>query len=66
MSMRGRAPSPVQQTSPPAALTAAKPSEQQNAARLGSHLGRVLRALDQPAAMSGVRIKLRYREHERD
>jgi conjugative relaxase-like TrwC/TraI family protein len=38
----------------------------QSAAQLGSRLGRLLRSLDQPAGMSGVRIKLRYREYERD
>ena len=32
----------------------------------GSRLGRAIRALDQPAGMSGVRIKVRYRERERE
>ena len=41
-------------------------TEQHRAAQLGSRLGQAIRALDQPAGMSGVRIKLRYRERERE
>jgi hypothetical protein len=47
-------------------LAAGQPNQHQSAAQLGSRLGQVLRKLDQPAGMSGVKIKLRYREHERD
>ncbi|WP_316193021.1 MobF family relaxase [Bradyrhizobium sp. SZCCHNRI1029] len=63
---RAQASSPVAQSSPLAALAAGQPTQHHSAAQLGSRLGQVLRALDQPAGMSGVRIKLRYREHERD
>jgi hypothetical protein len=63
---RGQARSPVAQSSPPAALAAGQLTQHHSAAQLGSRLGQVLRTLDQPAGMSGVRIKLRYREHERD
>jgi conjugative relaxase-like TrwC/TraI family protein len=63
---RRHAPFPVAQASASTVSAAARPAEHQRAAQLGSRLGRVLRTLDQPAGMSGVRIKLRYREHERD
>jgi hypothetical protein len=63
---RGHARSPVAQPSPPTALGADRPTQHQRAAQLGSRLGQVLRTLDQPAGMSGVKIKLRYREYERD
>jgi hypothetical protein len=63
---RGQARLPVAPVSPPTALGAARPTEHRSAAQLGSHLGQVLRALDQPAGMSGARIKLRYREYERE
>ncbi|BAM89484.1 putative ATP-dependent exoDNAse (exonuclease V) subunit alpha [Bradyrhizobium oligotrophicum S58] len=63
---RGQGRSPVAQPSPPAALAAGQPTRHRSAAQLGSRLGQVLRALDQPAGMSGVRIKLRYREYERE
>ncbi|NPU64730.1 relaxase domain-containing protein [Bradyrhizobium sp. 83012] len=63
---RGYARSPVAQPSAPAALAAGQPTLHHSAAQLGSRLGQVLRTLDQPAGMSGVKIKLRYREHERD
>ena len=59
-------PSRVPQTSASTASAAANLSEHQSAAQLGSRLGQALRTLDQPAAMSGVRIKLRDREYERD
>ena len=39
---------------------------QSPAAQLGSLLGQAIRTLDQPTRMSGVRIKLRYREHEQE
>jgi conjugative relaxase-like TrwC/TraI family protein len=60
-------PSPTQSASAPTAVTAAATiNDQRRAAQLGSRLGQALRALDQPAGMSGVRIKLRYRERERE
>ncbi|WP_315718274.1 MULTISPECIES: MobF family relaxase [unclassified Bradyrhizobium] len=64
--MRGRARSPAAQPPPPRALAAGQPTQHHSAAQLGSRLGQVLRAMDQPAGMSGVKIKLRYREYERD
>ncbi|MBV9531844.1 MAG: relaxase domain-containing protein [Bradyrhizobium sp.] len=45
---------------------AASDAAQRPAAQLGSLLGQAMRGLDQPARMSGVRIKLRYREHEQE
>ncbi|WP_316185808.1 MULTISPECIES: MobF family relaxase [unclassified Bradyrhizobium] len=63
---RGQARSPVGQPSPAAAWGAARPTQHQSAAQLGSRLGQVLRTMDQPAGMSGIRIKLRHHEHERD
>jgi conjugative relaxase-like TrwC/TraI family protein len=63
---RGQGRSPVAQPSPPAALAAGQPAQHHSAAQLGSRLGQVLRAMDQSAGMSGVKIKLRYREYERD
>jgi hypothetical protein len=63
---RGQAPSPVRPASASTATAAAAPSDHQSATQLGSQLGRVFRALDQPARMSGVRVKLRYWEYEQD
>jgi conjugative relaxase-like TrwC/TraI family protein len=63
---QGQARSPVAQPSAPTAFAAAGLTQHHSAAQLGSRLGQVLRALDRPASMSGVKIKLRYREHERD
>ncbi|NPV24505.1 MobF family relaxase [Bradyrhizobium aeschynomenes] len=63
---RGLARSSVARPSPQAALAAGQLDQHQTAAQLGTRLGQVLRTLDQPAGMSGFRIKLRYREHERD
>jgi hypothetical protein len=61
------APSPPRSAFAPSAVAPAiTNTEQQRAARLGSPLGRAIRALDQPAGMSGVKIKLRYRERERE
>jgi hypothetical protein len=61
------APSPPRSASAPSAVAAAiTHAEQHRAAQLGSRLGNALRALDQPAGMSGVRIKVRYRERERE
>jgi conjugative relaxase-like TrwC/TraI family protein len=61
------APSPLRAASAPSTVAAAATiTEQHRAAQLGSRLGQALRALDQPAGMSGVRIKLRYRERERE
>jgi conjugative relaxase-like TrwC/TraI family protein len=53
-------------SAPSAAAAAATITEQQRAAQLGSRLGQAIRSLDQPAGMSGVRIKIRYRERERE
>jgi conjugative relaxase-like TrwC/TraI family protein len=61
---RGQARPPVAQPSQPTALAAGQPNQHQTAAQLGSLLGQALRTLDQPAGMSGVKIKLRYREYE--
>jgi conjugative relaxase-like TrwC/TraI family protein len=61
------APSPPRSASAPSAVAPAiTNTEQHRAAQLGSRLGQAIRALDQPAGMSGVRIKLRYRERERE
>ena len=46
--------------------TSAPNNDQQRAAQLGSRLGQAIRALDQPAGMSGVKIKLRHEERERE
>lgn len=46
--------------------TAAAGAAQSPAAQLGTLLGQAIQGLDQPARMSGVRIKLRYQEHERE
>jgi TrwC relaxase len=64
----GRGPThpPVVHPSPPTVLAADRLNQHQSVSQLGSRLGQVLRTLDQPAGMSDVRIKLRYREHERD
>jgi hypothetical protein len=58
-------------SSPPASSqmpvnVAASDAAQSPAAQLGSLLGQAMRGLDQPARMSGLRIKLRYREHEQE
>jgi hypothetical protein len=61
------APSPPR--SPSASSTVAPAitnTEQHRAAQLGSRLGQAIRALDQPAGMSGVKIKVRYQERERE
>ena len=64
---RHNAPSPTPWASASTAgAAAATNTDQQRATQLGSRLGRALRALDQQAGMSGVRIKLRYREHEHE
>jgi hypothetical protein len=63
---RSHATSRITQASASTVSAAARPAKHQSAAQLGSRLGQVLRTLDQPASMSGVRIKLRYREYERD
>jgi conjugative relaxase-like TrwC/TraI family protein len=63
---RGHARSPVAQPSALTASAAVRPTRHQSAAQLGSRLGQVLRTLDQPAGMSGIKIKLHHREHERD
>src|SRR5215207_1710356 len=62
----GQASSLVRPASAPSASAAAAPRDHQSATQLGSRLGRVFRALDQPARMSGGRVKLRYREYEQD
>jgi len=56
----------VSASAPSAVAATAANTDQHRAAQLGSRLGQALRALDQPAGMSGVRIKLRYRERERE
>ncbi|WP_316214052.1 MobF family relaxase [Bradyrhizobium sp. SZCCHNR2032] len=65
---RSRAGSSAGRSQPPSPATQATAfaAAHQSATRLGSRLGQVLRGLDQPAGMPGVRIKLRYREHEWD
>jgi TrwC relaxase len=64
---RHNAPSPTPSASALSAVTAAAThGDQHLATQLGSRLGRALRALDQQAGMSGVRIKLRYREREQE
>jgi hypothetical protein len=64
---RHNAPSPTPWASASTGVAAATTNtDQQRATRIGSQLGRALRALDQQAGMSGVRIKLRYREHEQE
>ena len=64
---RQNAPSPSRSASAPSAVAPAiTNTEQHRAAQLGSRLGQAIRALDQPAGMSGVRIKVRYRERERE
>jgi len=64
---RSNAASPTRSASAPSAVAAAATNtDQHRAAQLGSRLGQAIRALDQPAGMSGVRIKLRYRERERE
>ena len=57
---------PLVRPASPALSAAAAPGEHQHATQLGSRLGRVFRALDQPARMSGVKVKLRYLEYEQD
>jgi conjugative relaxase-like TrwC/TraI family protein len=58
--------SPRSASAPSGVAPAITNTEQHRAAQLGSRLGQAIRALDQPASMSGVRIKLRYRERERE
>lgn len=54
-------------TSPAAPSSATVPTaEQQAPAQLGNRLGHALRSLDQPSRMSGVRVRLRDREWERE
>jgi conjugative relaxase-like TrwC/TraI family protein len=62
---RHNAPSPAA-SARTAVAVAATNTDQQRAAQLGSRLGQAIRALDQPAGMSGVRIRLRYREREQE
>jgi conjugative relaxase-like TrwC/TraI family protein len=52
---------PLPELAPTASATVA---EQERPARLGPQLGQALRALDKPAAMSGLRIRLRDKELE--
>jgi conjugative relaxase-like TrwC/TraI family protein len=64
---RHNAPSaPPPASAPTTVAAAATNADHHRAAQLGSLLGQAIRALDQPAGMSGVRIKLRYRERERE
>jgi conjugative relaxase-like TrwC/TraI family protein len=46
--------------------TTAAGTTQSAAAQLGSLLGQAIQAVDQPGRMSGVKIKLRYREQEQE
>lgn len=62
---RERSHAPGSVTTASTVFPVANPAEQ-SAAQLGSRLGRVLRSFDQPDRMSGVRIKLRYQEYERE
>jgi hypothetical protein len=62
---RHNAASPTPSASAPSAVAAAA-TDQHRAAQLGSRLGKALRALDQRAGMSGIRIKLRYKEREQE
>ncbi len=57
---------PPPASAPTTVAAAATNADHHRAAQLGSLLGQAIRALDQPAGMSGVRIKLRYRERERE
>lgn len=57
-------PSNVSARSAPIPATAA--TVQQTAAQLGSQLGQVLRSLDQPSGMPGVKIRLRQSDRERE
>ena len=50
--------------SAPAAAPAA--TVQQTAAQLGSQLGQVLRSLDQPSGMAGIKVRLRQSDRERE
>jgi hypothetical protein len=60
-------PSPTSSASAPAVVAAATTNtDHHRAAQLGSRLGQAIRALDQPAGMSGVRIRLRYGEREQE
>ena len=57
-------PSNASVRSAPMPATAA--TVQQTAAHLGSQLGQVLRSLDQPSGMPGVKIRLRQSDRERE
>jgi conjugative relaxase-like TrwC/TraI family protein len=57
---------PPSPSTPTAVAAAATNTDHRRAAQLGSRLGHAIRALDQQAGMSGVRIKLRYREREQE
>lgn len=51
------------QSAPTAAPAA---TVQQTAAQLGSQLGQVLRSLDQPSGMAGIKVRLRQSDRERE
>lgn len=46
--------------------TAPVATAQQTAAQLGSQLGQVLRSLDQPSGMAGIKVRLRQSDHGRE
>jgi conjugative relaxase-like TrwC/TraI family protein len=57
---------PPPASAPTAVAASATHGDHHRAAQLGSRLGQAIRALDQPAGMSSVRIKLRYGEREQE
>ena len=64
MSRRWPAGSMAPHSPAPAAVPAA--TVQQTAAQLGSQLGQVLRSLDQPSGMAGIKVRLRQSDRERE
>ena len=46
--------------------TAPVATAQQTAAQLGSQLGQVLRSLNQPSGMAGIKVRLRQSDHDRE
>ena len=62
--MAARLNASAQSAPPPTAAPAA--TVQQTAAQLGSQLGQVLRSLDQPSGMAGIKVRLRQSDRERE
>ena len=64
------APSPERFTTPSLARSASAPTtvatSQQTATQLGHQLGHVLRSLDQPSGMLGIKIRLRSTDRDRE